>query len=187
MAEVLTRFAEPLHTPDGVTYVAQACGTQNGDGMWEGWIEFVPAGGAATPLRSPRETTQPNHADVLYWATGLTSTYLEGALTRALNPIVRKTVAPARAVFDQPAPSITTATDVPPPITHDAVLDPFSVYEKGERILRQQLSALSAWHLVNIIVAYRLSDRPVTQLNTMPAPELAELIVAHVRQHPVVR
>ena len=32
-----------------------------------------------------RETTQPNHTDVVYWATGLGQIYLEGALTRALD------------------------------------------------------------------------------------------------------
>jgi hypothetical protein len=185
MAEVLAQFAEPLRTPEGVSYLAQACGTRNADGMWEGWIEFLPAG-AGTALRSPRETTQPNHADVLYWATGLTSTYLEGALDRALNPIVRKVVAPARAVFEQPAPSVTATIEVPP-VAHDAVLDPFSVYEKGERILRQQLNALSAWHLVNIILAYSLSDEPVTVLNKMPASGLVDLIVVRVRERPVPR
>ena len=38
------------------------------------------------------------------------------------------------------------------------MLNPFSVYEKGEPLLRKQLGALSAWHLVNIVLAYELSD-----------------------------
>ena len=38
-----------------------------------------------------------------------------------------------------------------------AVLDPFSVYQKGEALLRRQLSALAGWHLVNIIRKYELS------------------------------
>ena len=44
-------------------------------------IEFVPVHGG-TPLRSSRETTQPNKADAEYWASGLTMVYLEGALER---------------------------------------------------------------------------------------------------------
>jgi hypothetical protein len=58
------------------------------DGLWEGWIEFIPTDGGA-PLRSRRETTQPNRDDAVYWATGLTPVYLEGALERALRPAVR--------------------------------------------------------------------------------------------------
>src|SRR5918993_4582932 len=84
MAEVLTQFADPVAGPDGHAYRAQACGGPMPDGVWEGWIEFAPVGGG-TPLRSPRETTQPNRKDAVYWATGLTAIYLEGALDRALN------------------------------------------------------------------------------------------------------
>jgi hypothetical protein len=75
-------FPTALSTTDGQEYMAQAMGTQRTDGLWEGWIEFVPRDGAV--LRSPRETTQPNLTDLDYWATGLTAVYLEGALERAL-------------------------------------------------------------------------------------------------------
>ena len=178
MAEVLARFADPLATTDGSRYVAQACGAANADGLWEGWIEFVPVDGGQ-PVRSPRETTQPNRTDAEYWATGLTAIYLEGALDRALNRPVKKIVPPAQAMFDQPAPAFSSAA-VPRP-GNDAVLDPFSVYDKSETLLRQALGALSAWHLVNIVLAYRLSEQPVAVLNTMPAAALAELIIAQVR------
>ena len=62
MAEVLAQFAEPLTTTDGSSYLAQACGAPNDHGLWEGWIEFVPINGGP-PLRSSRETTQPNKGD----------------------------------------------------------------------------------------------------------------------------
>ena len=84
MAEVLAQFADPLTTTDGSRYLAQACGAPNEQGRWDGWIEFVPINGGP-PLRSSRETTQPNKGDATYWATGLTQVYLEGALDRALN------------------------------------------------------------------------------------------------------
>jgi hypothetical protein len=112
MAEVLAQFPELLTTSDGSKYVAQACGAPNADRLWEGWIEFLPTDGGR-PLRSSRETTQPNRTDAEYWATGLTAVYLEGALERALNPLVRKVVAPPRSVFNAPAPDVTFATAPP--------------------------------------------------------------------------
>jgi hypothetical protein len=62
------------------------------------------------------------------------------------------------------------------------VLNPFSVYRKGEGVLRHQLSALAAWHLVNIVQAYDLSDQPTPTLERLPPPRLVDLIVAEVRR-----
>jgi hypothetical protein len=74
-------------------------------------------------------------------------------------------------------------TELPPASARrqEAILDPFSVYEKGEALLRHELQALSAWHLVNIIVAYELSDEPQPVLDAMPAPALVDMIVGAVR------
>ena len=63
-----------------------------------------------------------------------------------------------------------------------SVLDPFSVYEKGEPLLRKQLGALSAWHLVNIARDYGLTALDAATLTRMPAAELVELIVRGVRR-----
>ena len=82
MAEVLVEFAEPVTAEDGKTYTARACGSEMPDGKWQGWIEFVPLGDGE-PVRSARETTQPNRQDTIYWATGLTPVFLEGASARA--------------------------------------------------------------------------------------------------------
>jgi len=65
--------------------------------------------------------------------------------------------------------------------SRESVLNPFSVYRKGEDLLRRQLSALSAWHLVNIIDAYELSTQSARDLAATPASVLVELIVAAVR------
>ena len=177
MAEVLVQFAEPVTDEHGNRYTARACGNEMTDGLWQGWIEFLPSG-AGEPLRSGRETTQPNKTDAVYWATGLTYVYLEGALRRALNPLsrppAREVVAP---VFDEPAPR----PDVPPGAV-DSVLNPFSVFRKGEPLLRRQLSALSPWHLVNIIQDYRMSEEPREQLDARPAADLVEQIIRAVRQ-----
>lgn len=176
MAEVFVEFAEPVVAKDGRAYIARACGGPTDQGVWQGWVEFVPLNGGL-PVRSSRETTQPNREDTAYWATGLTPVYLEGALDRALNPLTKMPPRPApEPLFDTPAPEIAAA-----PPANEAVLNPFSVYRKGEAVLRSQLSALSAWHLVNIITAYGLSEQRVVDLNGTPAPVLVELIIAAVR------
>jgi len=83
MAETLLQFAETIDR-DGTTYLARACGSEQPDGQWHGWIEFVPGDGGPA-LSTRRETTQPNRIDTVYWATGLTTVYLEGALQRAFD------------------------------------------------------------------------------------------------------
>jgi hypothetical protein len=147
-------------------------------GGWQGWIEFVPFAGGS-PIRSQRETTQPNRTDTEYWATGLTPVYLEGALRRALATPISIPATPTRpSIFEAPAPSVGGAVEVPV----SSVLNPFSVYEKGEELLRQQLSALAAWHLVNIALEYELTDDNVATLNRLPKPALIETITRAVRE-----
>jgi hypothetical protein len=175
VAEVLVQFTDPV-VAAGVGYVARACGGATADGLWQGWVEFTSLATGRT-IRSRRETTQPNKGDAVYWATGLTRVYLEGALQRALNPAspVRRPGEPVPA-YDSPAPDTTEG------VPHgDAILDPYSVYRKGEDLLRRQLNALSAWHLVNIIRAYRMSDLPMADLNTLPTSAMIEMIVGEVR------
>jgi hypothetical protein len=178
MAETLLQYQHPVMAPDGTLYEARACGGPMPVGMWQGWIEFVPLDGGE-PVRSPRETTQPNRVDTEYWATGVTAVYLEGALVRALAKPATITPMPAQpAMFRGPAPSPVSPVES----GTSSVLNPFSVYEKGEPLLRKQLGALSAWHLVNIVLAYQLSDASATALNRLPAPALIGIIVAGVRK-----
>jgi hypothetical protein len=174
MAEVLVTFNDAITDRDGVTYVARACGREMDDGRWEGWIEFE--GDDGSVLRSARETTQPNRTDTAYWATGLTPVYLEGSLDRALHPtVITPATVEATPVFDGPRP----AEDAPS--RAEAVLNPFSVYRKGEAVLRSQLSALAAWHLVNIIDTYGLSEQSAAGLERLPSAQLIELIISAVR------
>lgn len=178
MAEVLARFGDEFLDSEGTPYSAQACGREMTDGLWEGWIEFVPNDGTDA-IRTSRETTQPNRVDAKYWATGLSPVYLEGALRRALSKTPRIASVPAESRFDAPAPRQVTADDRAP--SSEAVLDPFAVYQKGERLLRQELGALSAWHLVNIVTAYDLSRESATELNRRSHASLVETIVQGVR------
>jgi hypothetical protein len=59
------------------------------------------------------------------------------------------------------------------------VLNPFSIFRKGEGLLRLQLRALSARHLRSIVRAYRLAED--IDPDALDALELAELIVVGVR------
>ena len=84
MGETLVRFETPVASADGTTWHARACGEENADGLWDGWIEFTSAVDGRS-ITSNRETTQPNRRDTEYWATGLTPVYLQGAFQRAVD------------------------------------------------------------------------------------------------------
>ena len=179
MAEVILRYDTQLRGRDDRRFVAQACGHERTDGMWEGWLEFLPLNGSE-PVLTGRETTQPNRDDLAYWATGLTDPYLDGALLRALTdnefdaPVAQwfpvsdgpEAQAPA-AVFGGPA---------------RAVLDPFRVYAQGDEILRGQLRALSATQLRNIVAAYNLSELGPGELERLSKAELVAFIMAAVER-----
>ena len=176
MAEVLVEFDAAFPGPGGANYAPRACARLGDDGMWEGWLEFSDLE-TGIVIRTGRETTQPTRDDVMYWATGLTRVYLEGALARALPAdersfVERVTVEPA---FDGPAPPMSADRVTLP----RAVIDPFVVFAQGERVLRQELSALDIDHLRDIIRAYGLEGGVAA---TSPLPNvLVEYIVAEVR------
>lgn len=82
--ETLVEYPSSLIGEDGKVYLARACGRRRTDGLWEGWLEFQRED-REVAIRTTRETTQPNHTDLAYWASGLTAVYLEGAFQRAAN------------------------------------------------------------------------------------------------------
>jgi hypothetical protein len=179
MADVFVRFSEPV--VDGlVAFRAQASGAPLSDGRWMVWIEFV-SSDRGEPLRSPRETIQPNRASAAYWSAGLTPVYLEGALNRAKTAGARRRMRSANAMCNQPA-AVTTDGPGAPTWRPKAVLNPFSVYQKSEGRLRRQLSAVSPWQLVRIIRAYGLSHEPIEHLNSLPTSSLIARIVRGCRQ-----
>ena len=179
MPEVLLEYSEVVVGGDGTRYGVRACGAEADNGNWHGWLEFIDLQRNAT-IRSGRETTQPNRTDTVYWATGLTPVYLEGALARALHPLAKPAARESASPrFHAPAESAADGPGEPPPA--ESILNPFSVYRKGELLLRRQLAALSVWHLVNIIRAHDLSDRSSATLNAMPSNTLIDLIVDGVK------
>jgi len=193
MARVLHVFRQAVALGN-TGYRVRACGRQRDDGLWEGWVEFEPDDGSV-PLRTPRETTQPTLAALDYWAAGLTSVYLEGALSRALDAEddVEPQEIPEMPAYDEPAPSRrvrqaeavsdTAAASVLPdvPTPGEAVVDPFSLYARGEGVLRERLAALSALHLRMVVRAYDLAPGAEAALDLLNEPELIAVIVTGVR------
>jgi hypothetical protein len=176
MAEVLRVFEQPVVYTDGVPYRARVCTRPTGDGTWEGWFEFIATDGEA--IRTQRETTQPGRDAVDYWATGLTQVYLEGALDRALTP-----PPPGRILMEEPPAFDGPA---PPRVPNEpavAILNPYSVREKGVDLLRRELRALDPWHLRNIIQAYDL-ERVSDDIERMSREQLVELIVLRTATMP---
>lgn len=176
MAEVVRTIDDPVLL-NGVSYKAQVCGRANGH-IWEGWIEFAAEDGT-TVRRTQRETTQPDRDALVYWSQGLSGTYLEGALARTLTHIRARVRDMPRPFFGEPEPSPVLEHDGTRAEVTRAVFDPFSVGAKGEDLLRQELRALRAWHLRNIIRTYDLV-KPSVDVESMTEPQLVELIVAAV-------
>jgi hypothetical protein len=91
------RYTPVLKAPGGERYVARAYMDRQADGLWEAWLVFLPLTKGAA-LATGRETTQGKREHVLYWASGLGRTYLQGALERALDlrPAARRASRGAR-------------------------------------------------------------------------------------------
>jgi hypothetical protein len=183
MAEVFVQFDEPVTSRAGQAYVPRVVGRQRDDQRWEGWIEFVPGGGEAA-LRTAQETVQPNRDDLMYWASGLSVTFLEGALERALEPLrIQEKVIDVEPTYHAPAPA---AESAPPPAagseTPRPLVDPFRLYAQGEDLLRKELNALDADHLRNVVKGYALVGKDELDLQELGKPALVDLIVAAVRK-----
>ena len=82
MAQIVHERVVALLGGDGRRYdLARTLAEEQRDGSWHGSIEFRSAEGHV--LRTGRETTQVSRAAVEYWAEGLETVFLEGALARA--------------------------------------------------------------------------------------------------------
>jgi hypothetical protein len=178
MAEVLRSFDEPIRDDSG-DYHARVVGRLADDGRWEGWLEFVPLGGAGRKTYvSPVESRQPEREHLVYWASGLTPVYAEGALGRARRPVVVRTRVVEIAESDAPAPRAPAAPrrpGVPAP-----VLVPFDVGSKSLDILAQELGALGRGRLLNIIAAYELNPG-AADVQRLSDPHLVSFIVSAVQ------
>ena len=180
MSEVLVEFNVKLRGETGSLWTPRACGRLADDGLWEGWLEFIPNGPTDKPVRSGRETEQHDRNGVLYWAQGLTQVYLEGSLKRALAPVpkpARPAQLAAEPIFDGPRPHSGAAAMV---TGRRPVLNPFEVHQQGEDILASELSALRAPRLRDIAIEFGFAS--VADAGAATEAQLAAMILAGVRR-----
>jgi hypothetical protein len=85
MQMLLQEFERHLTGSDGDDYVVLVYGRSRPGDTWQGWLVFVRQRDNRR-FATPVETTQPNAEAVVYWSSGLTETYFDGALQRALAP-----------------------------------------------------------------------------------------------------
>lgn len=178
MSEVIVQFTEPIVSEAGVRYVGRVVGERQEQGTWFGWIEFLQLGGGVA-ITTDRETTQSDRDDLEYWASGLSSEYLEGALKRALSRHFGPRPEKPAVIPPPQAQSPITSRSAAPSRRSGAVIDPFAVYEQGEGVLIRELGALDGDHLRNIVRAFDLNDGRM--LATATDGELVTLIVSGVR------
>ena len=180
MAEVLVQFDAVVTANDGRRFIPRACGRPAGN-VWDGWIEFVSID-SGPPVRTPRETEQPNRGDLLYWAQGLTQVYLDGALARALlEPVVIDRERTVEPYFEGPAPAPLRRATVPAGFARP-VLDPFSVALQGEDILLRELGALDTPRIRDIVLAHGFSA--AEQARTATREQLTVAVIDGVRRLP---
>jgi hypothetical protein len=82
--QFVQQYPPILNTSTGDQYVARAYADRQQGGLWEAWLVFFSLTTGAV-LATDRETTQGKLEHILYWASGLSLTYLQGALERALD------------------------------------------------------------------------------------------------------
>jgi hypothetical protein len=82
MVHFVMQYSQVLVGPEHQDYVARVYAATHSEGRWDGWFVFFPLRGGRE-VATDRETTQRSLAAVSYWASGISTTYLEGALRRA--------------------------------------------------------------------------------------------------------
>lgn len=82
MVHFVMQYSQVLVAPDRQEYVVRVYAATHAEGRWDGWFVFFPLHGGRV-LATDRETTQNSLAAVSYWASGISTAYLEGALQRA--------------------------------------------------------------------------------------------------------
>jgi hypothetical protein len=143
MDTMLQQFETPV-TRNADTYIAYLYGRERADGTWEGRITFERTTDRAR-FTTPVETTQSNSQSILYWATGLTGPYFDGALERAQNTL------PPRQAVAVPPPLVSPGADA---ITRDlqredierAVLGVFTAHGTAQLLTQVVFDSLPHSH-----------------------------------------
>jgi hypothetical protein len=101
MEQLLQEFEQPVRDRSGERYKVLLYGRSRPGDTWQGWLVFERLrDGERFPTGV--ETTQSSADGILYWATGLTDAYFDGAFARAsAGP-----VAGSRAALPTPDPVV---------------------------------------------------------------------------------
>ena len=83
MRTLIHEHRSTIRDRDGVSYVGRTYAEERADGTWYAWLEFDPLEPNRLRKHTEQETSQPNRAAIEYWAGGLETVYLEGALARS--------------------------------------------------------------------------------------------------------
>ena len=86
--ERLLQFERPIKDAEGTAYDILVYGRSRPHDTWQGWLVFERVSDRKR-FATEAETTQPSAEAIVYWATGLTDTYFDGALHRALTLVER--------------------------------------------------------------------------------------------------
>ena len=85
MERLLQEFERRITDDQGTIYRVFLFGRSRPADTWVGWLVFERISDGQR-FSTDVETTQPNAEAVVYWATGLTDIYFDGALVRAMTP-----------------------------------------------------------------------------------------------------
>ena len=85
MERLLQQFEQAIRDTTGASYRVYLHGRSRPANTWQGWLVFERLSDGQR-FATDVETTQPNAEAIVYWATGLSGTYFDGALSRALRP-----------------------------------------------------------------------------------------------------
>ena len=155
-------------------YTVEAHGDRCG-GEWQGWLEFSSVDDGR--WRSPRQTIQPNRAALCAWAAGLSQRDLECAHRRAVR-VTTSTPAGPPSRSSARTSSFRLAVDVS--AADRVAVNPYVLWAKDQQLLHEELTALTPWHLRQIVRAYGMSQADVDS-DTSTREELVSLITEAVR------
>ena len=145
MAELISELPYRVVSAGTEFYVSVA-GEQTADGIWEGWLEYVPLDDSDA-LVTPTETTQSTRGALQHWADVIDETYVQGAFARA---VAVTNAGPARLAATRFAAAAGVRSDV-------GVPDPFVLLQSGREAMRDRLLALPRDMLLDVIAGFGLN------------------------------
>jgi hypothetical protein len=83
---LLQQFEQPFTDRTGDTYNVYVYGRSRPGDTWQGWLVFERVTDGRR-FSTNVETTQVSDEAILYWATGLSGAYFDGALVRAMTDV----------------------------------------------------------------------------------------------------